>query len=114
MFNRTSQTDVEDLKDPDEALLPTCNFVLIAFREDESEDRIPFTPLDHLPVDLDQGSVIETSISRSLVKRTTGQAHVIRLPIASRTDWLISSNPLPFNLLQSVWHTPAQSRHSSM
>ena len=46
------------MKDPDKVLLPSCDFVLITFGEDESVDRIMFTLLDDLPLDRDHGSVI--------------------------------------------------------
>jgi hypothetical protein len=90
------RTHVEDLKDPDQVLLPSRNFVLIVLGEEESEDRIPFTPLDDLPLHLCQGSAIETSVSGSLGARIA--THAFRVPIASRTDWLSSSDRLPFNL----------------
>jgi hypothetical protein len=76
------------VEDPDEVLLPSRNFVLIGFGEDESVERIPFTLLDDLLLDLGHGSAIEPSVSRSLGVRITGMTHVFRTPIASRTDRL--------------------------
>jgi hypothetical protein len=95
---RTDRTHVEDLKDPDQILLPARNLVLVVLSENESEGRAPFTPLDDLPLHLYQGPAIETSVSGSLSVPITGLAHAFRFPIASRTDWLTSSDRLPFNL----------------
>jgi hypothetical protein len=92
------RTYIEDLKDPHKVLLPTRNLVFVVLGEDESEDCTPFTPLDDLPLHLHQSSAIETSVSGSLGVRITGLAHAFRFPIASRTDLLISSDRLPFNL----------------
>ena len=56
---RTDQTHVEDVKDLHKILLPSSNLVLITFGKDESVDRIPFTLLDNIPLDLGQSSAIE-------------------------------------------------------
>jgi hypothetical protein len=60
MSKGINQTYVEDLKDPDKVLPPSRNLVLIALREDESGERIPFCLLGHLPLHLRHGSVIES------------------------------------------------------
>ena len=54
------RTYVEDAKNPDKILIPSSNFVLIAFGEEESVDGIPFTLLDDLPLDLGQSSATES------------------------------------------------------
>jgi hypothetical protein len=59
----TNRTHVEDLKDPDEVLLPTRNLLLVVLGEDESEHSTPFTPLGGLPLHLYQRSAIEESVS---------------------------------------------------
>jgi hypothetical protein len=51
------------MKDPDEVLLPGSNLVLIAFGDDESVDRVPFTLLDDILLDLGQCSAIKSSVS---------------------------------------------------
>jgi hypothetical protein len=48
------------VEDTHKVLLPGRNLVLVTLREDESEDDIPFTLLDDLPLDPGQGSAIET------------------------------------------------------
>jgi hypothetical protein len=96
--SRTNRTHVEDLKDPNQVLLPTRNLVLIVPGEDELEGCVPFTTLDDLLLHLYQGPAIEASVSVSLGVCIAGLAHVFRFPIASRTDWLSSSGRLPFNL----------------
>ena len=98
IHRRTNQTHVEDLKDPDQILLPSGNLVFIVLREDESEESIPFTPLDDLPLHIYQVSAIGTSVSGSPGVHIAAMAHAFRFPIASRTDWLSSSDRLPFNL----------------
>ena len=91
-------TNVEDLKDPDEVLLPSGDLVLIVLCKDETEDRPPFTPLGDPPLNLGQGPTIEISVSGSLDACIAGLAHAVRVPIALRTCWLRSPDPLPFNL----------------
>ena len=68
--NRSNQTHVEDVKDPDEILPPSRNLVFIALRMDESGGCVPFPLLDNLPLDLGQGSAIENTS-----KRITQRAH---------------------------------------
>jgi hypothetical protein len=89
---------VEDLKDPDKVLLPFRNLVFVVFGEDESEDSAPLTPLDNLLLHLYQGSVIEALVNGLLGASINVLAHVFRFPIASKTDWLISFDCLPFSL----------------
>jgi hypothetical protein len=60
------------MKDPDKVLLPSSDLVFIGFGEDESVERIPFTLLDDLPLDLGHGSAIKSSVSRSLGVSITG------------------------------------------
>jgi hypothetical protein len=88
------------VKDPDEVLVPSSDLVLIALREDESGECIPFTPLDDLFLDLGHGSAVTGSVSglKSPSVRNIGLAYVVRSPIASKTVWVSSSNRLPFNL----------------
>ena len=59
MANISSRTYVEDVKNPDEVLLPCSNPVLIALGEDKSMYRIPFALIDDLPLDIGQSSIIE-------------------------------------------------------
>jgi hypothetical protein len=93
-----NRTHIEDLKDPNEILLPTRNLVLVVLGEDESEHSTPFTPLADLLLHFYQGPVIEVSVKGSLGARIVVLAHVFRFPIASRTDCLSSSDRFPFNL----------------
>ena len=99
MPKRASLTYFEDLENPKKVLFPSRNLFLIALGKDEPKDCIPFTLFGDLPLDLHHGSVVDTSVSLSLSVWITGLAHVVRPPIASRTDWLSESNCLPFNLL---------------
>jgi hypothetical protein len=79
---RTDRTYVEDVKDPDKVLLPSCDLVLIAFGKDESIDRAPFTLLDHLPLHLGQCSAIKLSVSGLLWVRMNCLAYAVSSPIA--------------------------------
>jgi hypothetical protein len=63
MFNRTNQTHVEDVKNPEEFPIPTGNIVLIALCEHEPRKRIPFTLLPDLLLDLGHGSATGTSVN---------------------------------------------------
>ena len=62
MHNETNQTHIEHVKNPDKVLLPTRNLVLITLRMDESGERIPFTLLNYLRLDLGHGSAIEAPV----------------------------------------------------
>ena len=46
------------MEDPDKVLLPSRDLVLVAFGEDKSIDRIPFTLLDNPPLDCGHGSAV--------------------------------------------------------
>ena len=111
--HRFNKTHIEDVKDPDEVLLPSRNLLFIAFRENELDDRIPFTLLDDLPLDPRQGSAIETLVSGSLAVYITRLAYTVRSPIASKTDWFSLSGRFPFNFRSSTWHTSPQARPRS-
>jgi hypothetical protein len=52
------------VKDLNEVPIPSGNLVLVALGEDESRERIQFTPLDDLLLDLGHRSAIEISVSR--------------------------------------------------
>ena len=97
-LGRTNRTHVEDLKDLDKVLFPSRDLVLVILGEDESEDRVPFAPLGDPPLDLGQGPTSERSVSRSLGVDITVPAHAVKVPMAPRTDWLSSSDRLPFSL----------------
>jgi hypothetical protein len=56
--NITDLTHIEDVKDPDKFLIPNDNLVLIALREDESEECPSFAMLIDLPLHLGHGSTI--------------------------------------------------------
>ena len=98
ILNRTNSTHIEDLKHPHKVLLPTRDLVLIVLRKDESKGRPPFTPLADPPLDIGQGPTIETSVSKLPSVHINALAHAVKVPIAPRTDWLSSSDRLPFNL----------------
>ena len=82
---RANRTYIEDLKDPGKVLLPSCDLVLIALREDESDHRIPIAMLADLPLYLCHCSVIKTWVSGSPSARIAGLAHPVRSPIPSIT-----------------------------
>src|SRR5258708_18195933 len=98
MLNKTNRTYDEDLKDPGKMLIPSRYVVLIALREDESDQCVPFALFDDLPLDLRHGSAIKTPISGSLGLRVTDLAHPVRSPIASTTACVSASTCFPFNL----------------
>jgi hypothetical protein len=47
------------VKDPDKVLIPSSNLILIALREEEPEDYIPFALLTDIPLHLGHGSAID-------------------------------------------------------
>ena len=51
-------THVEDMKNSDKILFPTCNLILVAFGEDESVDCTPFSLLGDLPLHLVHGPAV--------------------------------------------------------
>jgi hypothetical protein len=86
---------VEDVSDPDEVLLPSYNFILVALGAEKSGCHIQFTPFDDVHLDFGYSSAIETSVSGSFGVHTVGSTHVVSCPIAPSTDRLRSSNRLP-------------------
>ena len=76
------------MKDPDKVIPPTGNLVLINLGAENSEDHVPFTLLDDIPLDLGHGAVIEASVIGSLSIHIGGMAHVVSCPTAPRTDWV--------------------------
>ena len=52
MVGKMNGTHIEDVKDPDEVLIPSRDLVFIALREGESGERVSFPPLGDLPLDL--------------------------------------------------------------
>ena len=56
--NKTNRTHVEDVKDPDELLLPSNNLVLVTLRKDEPEDCTPFALLIDPPLHPGHGATI--------------------------------------------------------
>jgi hypothetical protein len=95
--NRTNWTHIEYVENSEKILVPRSNLILVALREDEPQDYVPFPSLVDLPPHLGHGSVINTWVSGPLV-RIAGLAHVISSPIASNTAWVSSSNRFPVNL----------------
>jgi hypothetical protein len=63
MPDGTNRTHVEDVKNPEEVPIPTGNLVLIAFCEHEPRERIPFTLLADLLLDLGHGSTTGTPVN---------------------------------------------------
>jgi hypothetical protein len=60
ILNRADRTHIEDVKNPDEFLIPSRNLVLIALGDDESDHRIPLALLIDLPSHLGHGSTIDS------------------------------------------------------
>ena len=97
-----------DLKDPDEVQLPSRDLILITLRVEYSCGHVPFPLLGDLLLDRGHGSAIGTLVSETLGGRIVDPTHVVNSLVASSTDWLSSSNRLPFNPRSSALHTPAQ------
>jgi hypothetical protein len=94
---RTNWTHIEYVENSDKILVPRSNLILVALREDEPQDYVPFPSFVDLPPHLGHGSVINTWVNGSLI-RITGLTHVVSSPIASNTAWVSSSNRFPVNL----------------
>ena len=112
MPNRTKQTHVEDVKDSDKVLLPSCNLLLVAFRKDESGHHIPFTLLDDFLLDPGQSSA-----DRDVIKwLNAGARYWFSLPgqtsnrIEDRLVEFIQAFPLqsPVEHLTHVTASPAK------
>jgi hypothetical protein len=75
------------MKDPVEVRPPGGDRLFVALRMEKSRDRISFTPLDDLPLDLCHSPAIETTVSKSCTKSVfAGFTDVVNCPIASSTD----------------------------
>ena len=85
------------MKNPIELLPPGGNRIFVVLRMEDSRDRVPFTLLNDLPLDLGHSSVIEASVNELFGGRIARPTHVVSFPMAPSTDWLSSSGRLPFN-----------------
>ena len=110
---KTDRTYIEDVKDPIEVQLPGSDRLFVVLCVKESRDRISFTLLDDLPLNLADSPVIERSVGRPLDVCMVVAAHVVNRSIAPRTDWLSSSSCFPFNPRSRAWQTSAQDKPSS-
>lgn len=97
LLNGTDCTHVEDMEDPIEVLLPTSDRIFVAPCAENSRDRASFTLFDDIPLNLSHSSAMETLVSGLLSMQIADRTDVVSCPIAPRTDWLSSSNCLPFN-----------------
>ena len=93
---RRGRTYVEDLKDPIEFSPPGRNLFSIDLRTDKARDWVALALLCDIPFDLCYGSAIGSIVCQPSKLYTVGSTHVVSLFIASRTDWLRWSIPLPF------------------
>ena len=80
-------THVEYVEDPVEVLPPTRNHIFVGLRMEDSRDRMPFTLVDDLPLDLGHSSAIETLVSGPLTDgHAAGSTYVVSCSIASSPD----------------------------
>jgi hypothetical protein len=67
------------MKDSDKILVPGSDLILVALREDEPEDYIPFTLLIHLPLHIGYGSatdIIGKWITRRSHRRSGSRSQI--------------------------------------
>ena len=101
-------THTKDMKDPGELLTPTHDHISVRSRMETPKDRVPFTLLDDLLLDLGHSPVIETLVSRSLDVHIAVSTYVVSFSIAPSTVRLSSSCRLPSNPRSRVLHTSSK------
>ena len=74
------------MKDPVEVQLPGGDSFFIILRVEKLRDRVSFTPLDDVSLDLGHSPVIGRFVSGSPGISSVGLTHVVNCPIASNTD----------------------------
>ena len=65
---------------------PGSDRLIVVLLVETSRDRISFTPLDDVPLDLGYSPAIESSVSKSPCLSVTGSAYIVNCAIALRTD----------------------------
>ena len=74
------------MKDPAEVQPPGGDCFLIVLRMEKPRDRVPFTILFDVPLDLGHGPMIESLVSGLHDMSIAGPTHVVNCSIASNTD----------------------------
>jgi len=72
---KVNRTHVEDLKNPGEVQPPSGDHFFIVLCVEESRHRIPFTPLDNLPLDFRHDPAIQGMVSKSYTRCTSTGFH---------------------------------------
>jgi hypothetical protein len=73
------------MEDPAEVQFPIGDHISITLRVEESRDRILFTLLDDLPLDLGHGTAVEILVSELLGEGMDGPTHFVNCSIACST-----------------------------
>jgi len=102
------------VKDPDEVQPPGGDRFLVVFCMEKSRNRVPFTLLDYLPLDIrDSPNIRPKASSMGAQSVLAGITHVVSFLIASHTELLRSFNLFPFSPRSRVVQTSAQASPSS-
>ena len=83
---RSERTHVEDMNNPVEVQPPGGNRLIVVLLVETSRDRISFTPLDDVLLDLGHNTAIEGFVSKSTDAGIAGSTHFVNCSIVLRTD----------------------------
>ena len=86
MINRSDRTHVKDTKNPVQVRPPSSDRLIVVLLVETSRDRISFTPLDDVPLDLGYSPAIECFVSKLSHADVTGSTHIVNCSIALRAD----------------------------
>ena len=84
--SRSDGTHVKNVKNTVKLQPPGSDCLFIILRVVMSRDRVPFTSLNNVPLDLVHSSTIQSLVRKSHGVRIADSTYVVNLSIASRTD----------------------------
>ena len=86
MTKRSGRTHLKDMKNPVQVQPPSSDRLIVVLPVETSRDRISFTPLDDVPLDLGHSPAIEGFVGKSFDVDIAGSTHIVNCSIALRTD----------------------------
>ena len=84
----SDKTHIENMKNPVQVQLPGTDCLAVALLAKMSRDRISFTALDNMPLDLGHSPTVESLVRKPSRKAVAGSTCIVNCSIALRTDWL--------------------------
>ena len=83
---KSDRTHVEDIENSVQVRPPGGDRLIITLRVETSRDRVSFTSLGDVPLDLGHSTGIESFVGKSSDVGTADSTHIVNCSIALRTD----------------------------